>query len=239
MKSLDSIVTLRRWINRIRRPAPPSILRRTSPLSDVWGFNRGTPVDRYYIECFLEGQRRDITGRILEVKNHEYALRYGTGVTQVDVLDIDPSNREATLIADLAIENQLPIAVFDCFILTQTLHLIFDIESAIRNAYRLLHPGGVLLATLPSVSRIAADAPEDCWRLTLPSCMRLFSASFGTANTTVKSYGNLTTCVAFLQGMAHEELSRKELAINDPAFPLIIAVRAVKATESEVTSREQ
>ena len=67
MKSLDSIVTLRRWIARIRRPALPGIFRRTSPLSDVWGFDRGTPVDRYYIECFLEGQRRDITGRILEV----------------------------------------------------------------------------------------------------------------------------------------------------------------------------
>ena len=222
-------MTLRQWITRIRRPAPLRIFRRTSPLSAVWGFDRGTPVDRYYIESFLDGHRRDITGRTLEVADSEYTNRYGTGVTQSDVLDIDPSNKQATLIADLSVDDQLPISAFDCFILTQTLHLIFDIESAIRNAYRLLRPGGVLLATLPSVSRIAPDAIEDCWRLTVPSCTRLFAELFDAESTTVISYGNLMACVAFLEGMAYEELSHKELAKIDDAFPLIIGVRAVKA----------
>ncbi len=222
-------MTIRQWARRVRRPALPGIFRRSSPLSASWGFDRGTPVDRYYIERFLEVHRRDIAGRTLEVADSEYTNRYGTGVTKSDVLDIDPSNKEATLIADLSMADQIPPATFDCFILTQTLHLIFDIESAIGNAYRLLRPGGVLLATVPSVSRIAAEANEDCWRMTVPSCARLFAKSFGAENTTVRSYGSLLTCIAFLQGMAYEELSHKELAINDDAFPLIIGVRAVKA----------
>ena len=221
-------MTIRQWVRRIRRPALPRIFRRTSPLSASWGFDRGTPVDRYYIERFLEVHRRDIAGRTLEVADSEYTNRYGTGVTKSDVLDIDPSNKQATLIADLSVGNQLPISAFDCFILTQTLHLIFDIESAVGNAYRLLRPGGVLLATVPSVSRIAVEASEDCWRLTVTSCTRLFAKSFGAENTTVKSYGNVMTCVAFLQGMASEELSHRELAKNDEAFPLVIGVRAVK-----------
>ena len=222
-------MTLRQWITRIRRPAPLRIFRRTSPLSAVWGFDRGTPVDRYYIESFLEENRRDIAGRILEVAGSEYTIKFGTGVTQAEVLDIDPSNKLATLVADLSVANQIPPSAFDCFILTQTLQFIFDIESAIENAYRLLRPGGVLLATLPSVSRIAPEAVEDCWRLTVPSCTRLFAKSFGERNISVVSYGNVLTCVAFLQGMAYEELSQKELAKIDDAFPLIIAVRAVKA----------
>jgi SAM-dependent methyltransferase len=221
-------MSLRQLIARVRRPAPLRIFRRTSPLSAVWGFDRGTPVDRFYIAKFLEGYRQDIAGRTLEVADSEYTDRYGTGVTQSDVLDIAPSNKLATLIADLSVADQIPQSAFDCFILTQTLHLIFDIESAIANAYRLLHPGGVLLATVPSVSRIAPEASEDCWRLTVPSCTRLFAKSFGEENTTVRSYGSLVTCIAFLEGMACEELTHNEMAKSDPDFPLIIGVRAVK-----------
>lgn len=207
----------------------PGIFRRTSPLSAVWGFDRGTPVDRYYIEKFLKGYRQDITGRTLEVADTQYTNQFGTGVTRADVLDIDRSNKEATLIADLSAPDQIPSSVFDCFILTQTLHLIYDIKSAIENAYRLLRPGGVLLATVPSVSRIASDEIEDCWRFTVASCSRLFAESFGAENTTVQNFGNMATCVAFLRGMAYEELSKKELAKIDDAFPLVVCVRAVKA----------
>jgi len=222
-------MTLRQWITRVRRPAPLRIFRRTSPLSAVWGFDRGTPVDRYYVRTFLKENRRDIAGRVLEVADSEYTIMYGTGVTQADVLDINPSNKLATLVADLTVADRIPSAAFDCFILTQTLQFIFDIESAIANAYRLLRPGGVLLATVPSVSRIAPEEPADYWRLTVPSCTRLFAKSFGGENISVTSYGNVMTCVAFLQGMAYGELSRSELAKKDDAFPLIIGVRAVKA----------
>ena len=39
---------------RLRRPdaQPGSNLRRLTLLSANWGFDRGTPVDRYYIEVF-------------------------------------------------------------------------------------------------------------------------------------------------------------------------------------------
>jgi len=205
------------------------LFRRTSPLSDDWGWDRGTPVDRYYIESFLEEYRQDIVGRILEVKDSGYTRQYGTAVTQSDVLDIDSSNKEATLIADLSAADGLPSMTFDCFILTQTLQYIYDARAAIDNAHRLLRPGGVLLVTVPSASRIDRNCSGDYWRYTAVSCSRLFAESFGAENTTVKSYGNVLTCVAFLEGMAHEELSVQELAKTDEAFPLIIGVRAVKA----------
>ena len=125
--------------------------------------------------------------------------------------------------------EQIPTAAFDCFILTQTLQFIYDAKAAIENAHRLLRPGGVLLATVPSVSRIDPESGSDHWRFTAASCRQLFAESFGVENTTVRSFGSLLTCVAFLQGMAYQELSHKELTRNDDAFPLIIAVRAVKA----------
>jgi hypothetical protein len=215
-------------LRRILHPAGMGIFRRTSPVSTDWGFDRGTPVDRYYIEGFLHDNQADIRGRVLEIKDSAYSERFGSSVSQFEVLDIDSSNPEATIIADLSRPDGLPSEAFDCFILTQTLQSIFNTRSTIENAYRLLRPNGALLVTVPSLSRIVTDTPDDFWRFTVASCTRLFGDVFGTENVTVKSYGNVLTCCAFLQGMAHEELSESKLSKNDDLFPLIIAVRAVK-----------
>jgi ubiquinone/menaquinone biosynthesis C-methylase UbiE len=112
--------------------------------------------------------------------------------------------------------------------MTQTLQFIYDTRAAIRHAYRILRPRGVLLVTVPSVSRIDSDYTADYWRYTAPSCTRLFEEAFGRENTTVRSYGNVLTCISFLTGLATEELSRRELEKTDKIFPLIIGVRAVK-----------
>ena len=52
-------------------------LRRLAPFSRVFGYDRGTPVNRYYIEGFLARNSDDIRGRVLEVGDDTYARRYG------------------------------------------------------------------------------------------------------------------------------------------------------------------
>ena len=42
-------------------------LRRLQPFSTVFGSDRGTCIDRYYIERFLAANSSDIHGRVLEV----------------------------------------------------------------------------------------------------------------------------------------------------------------------------
>jgi hypothetical protein len=194
-----------------------------------WGFDRGTPVDRYYIERFLDEHRRDIRGRVLEVKDSCYTNQYGTEVEHCDVLDIDLKNPCATIIADLAAADGLPSHTYDCFILTQTLQLIYEAHAAVSHAHRLLRSGGVLLVTVPSVSRIVfAHEGTDYWRFTVASCLAIFGEVFGAEQVTVRSYGNVLAAIAFLTGMAYEELSHRELEAHDDDFPVIIAVRAVK-----------
>jgi SAM-dependent methyltransferase len=220
---------LRQRVRRLLRPARLGVLHRTSPLSDVWGFDRGTPIDRHYIESFLAGHRGDVRGRVLEVQDSGYTDRFGSGVERRDVLDVDPKNPKATLVADLAAADALPSEAFDCFILTQTLHLIYDARSALRHACRVLRPGGVLLATLPAVSRVSRGAAaSDYWRFTPASASALFGEVFGPERIAVRSYGNVLAGVAFLAGMAREELSPRELEARDEHFPVIVAVRAVK-----------
>lgn len=216
-------------LRRMRYPAYLGTLRRTSPLSNTWGYDRGTPIDRYYIERFLAQHRSDIRGRVLEVKDNPYTRRFGEGVKRSDILDVDPTNPHATIIADLAVADSVPSDSFDCFVLTQTLQFIYDTRAALRNAHRILRPGGVLLATVPVVSRIDRSLKSaDYWRFTVASCRQLFSEEFGAEQTAVRSYGNVLTGLAFLTGMAYEELSRRELEAHDEYFPLVVAIRAVK-----------
>jgi SAM-dependent methyltransferase len=220
-----------RRLRRMYRPARLGSLRRMKPLSECWGVDRGTPVDRYYIERFLAANRDAIRGKVLEVRDSRYALKFGGAVEAVEVLDIDPDNPLATIVADLAAADSIPDEVFDCIILTQTLQYIFDTRAAVRHLHRILRPAGSLLVTVPALSKMYTRRPEtDYWRYTPSSIRTLLTQAFGAERVTVVSFGNLTSAIAFLAGMAAEELRARELEHHDPDFPLIIAARCVKAS---------
>jgi hypothetical protein len=221
---------MRQRLRRLVRPAFMGSLRRTTPLSPNWGFDRGSPVDRYYIEKFLQDHAHDIRGRVLEMKDSGYTERFGKRVVHCDVLDIDPANSRASMRADLANADHLASDQFDCFVLTQTLQFIFDTRSAIRHACRLVRSGGTLLVTVPAVSRIERSGgfQTDYWRFTVASCSLLFAEVLPSSHVTVRSYGNVLSSIAFLAGMAAEELSPRELDVHDQFFPLIVTIRATK-----------
>lgn len=116
-----------------RRPVRLGSLRRTTPVSDHWGYDRGTPIDRYYIESFLNEHRADVRGACVEVRDTRYTDRFGSSVTRADVLDVDAGNPHATIVVDLADTAAAPSERFDCFILTQTL------QARLRRARGALH----------------------------------------------------------------------------------------------------
>ena len=208
-------------------------LRRVSPVSPVWGLDRGKPLDRVYIERFLEQHKGDIRGAVLEVKDAGYTRAFGDDrVTSHDVVDIDARNPHATIVADLARADGVPAESFDCFIMTQTLHIIYDIPAVLSQAYRLLKPGGVLLCTLPSVSRISYEdgglEGGDFWRFTEAAARAAFMEHFPPEAVEVTSHGNLKMCAAFLHGLSDADLPAGTLDEADPWHPLVCCVRAVK-----------
>ena len=206
-------------------------LRRTTPIGVGWGFRRGLPIDRVYIEAFLEECRPDIRGRVLEVGGSKYTRRYGSSVTRADVLDIDPGNAHATVVGDLTSLPDLPDASYDCIILTQVLQYLPDVLTALRTVERLLSSGGVLLATVPGITKVSASEDArfgDWWRFTSRSAGHLVGEAFGSEDITVRSFGNVQTAAAFLYGLAREDLEPRVFTVHDPLFEVVIAVRAVK-----------
>jgi glycosyltransferase involved in cell wall biosynthesis len=202
---------------------------RTTPISSEWGADRGRCIDRYYIEQFLEARATDIRGNVLEVHHNDYTKRYGADrIRKSDVIDIDPTNPRATVIADLRSADVIPPQTYDCLILTQTLHVIYDVRAVLRECTRILKPAGVLLATLPFASRLAPEqGPDgDFWRFTASAARRLFEEFFAPDRIDVQSYGNVLVNIAFLYGLACHELTEREFETHDPYFPVVIGVRA-------------
>jgi SAM-dependent methyltransferase len=207
-------------------------LRRVTPFSRRFGYDRGTPIDRVYIEGFLDRNSGDIKGRVLEIGDNSYTLRFGgTGVRRSDVLHVDRGNPHATIVGDLADGTGLPEEAFDCIVLTQTLHLIHDLPRAALNLHRMLRPGGVLLATVPGVSSVDRGQWGSSWHwsFTPLSLERLLAERFGPAGLRIECHGNLLAAAGFLYGLAAEELTPGELAARDDCYPVIVAARAVKA----------
>ena len=212
-------------------------LRRTAPISPVWGLDRGMPLDRYYIHRFLDRHRSDIRGRVLEVKDSGYARAFGSDrVTACDVLDVNPANTHATVVADLSRADAIANETYDCFILTQTLGVIYDVAGSVRHAVRVLKPGGVLLCTLPAAGRISPEEglDGDYWRFTEASVRRLFADVLPPGSFEVNGHGNVLACTAFLYGLAPHELSADELDAVDPYFPVVYTVRAVKPPTADI-----
>jgi hypothetical protein len=229
---------LARW--RVRPPVGwvrLGSLNRVTPISRAFGFDRGTPIDRYYIERFLSEHAADIRGRVLEVGGDEYMRRFGgERVTLREVLHVSPGNPQATLMGSLETGQGLAGREYDCLILTQTLHCIYDMRAAVRTLRRVLAPGGVALVTLPGISQISrydADRWGDYWRLTPMAARRLFEESFTHEHIDLRVYGNVLTATAFLQGMALEDLPRHALEHDDADYPLILCLRVSQGAARE------
>ena len=218
---------LRRRARDPRLPVLPP-----EPVSREFGFERGRPIDRWYIERFLRDHAGDVRGRVLEVAESTYTQWYGDGaVTGSDVLYAASGNADATIVGDLVSGEGIPEGAFDCFICTQTLQFIADVGAAVAGTRRTLAPGGVLLATLPGmsqISRVDDEAWGDWWRFTARGVERLFAEAYGAANVEVRRHGNVQSAAAFLYGLAAEDLDAADLEREDPDYHLLMTVRAVR-----------
>jgi SAM-dependent methyltransferase len=220
------------------RPAPPSArervgLRALEPVSRQFGADRGRPVDRFYIERFLAGRSADVRGRVLEIYEDTYTQWYGAGrVTRSDVLHKGEHNPAATLYGDLASGEGLGPELdgaFDCFILTQTLLLVWDVPAALATARRLLRPGGVLLVSVPGSPRSPCrTAPSTATggaspRAACGACSRTPSPRRRRGRGPRQRPGRQRLPLR----PAVEDLTEAELAHRDPAYELLITARAV------------
>jgi SAM-dependent methyltransferase len=216
-----------------RRSRPPKLgdLRRVTPIDPNWGFERGTPIDRVYVERFIGSHAGDIRGRVLEIAAPDYTTAYGNDVEQVDIFMATEGSPQATIVGDLADAPHIPDDTFDCAIVTQTIQFIYDVRSVLDTLHRILAPGGVLLATVPGLTKISRIEDEqfgEWWHFTGRSVRRLAEEAFGEGRVDVTTYGNVLAAAGFLYGLAASDLDPQEIDVHDPLFEVVVGLRAVK-----------
>src|SRR5205085_10292985 len=203
-------------------------LRRPEPLTRSVGYDRGRPLDHYYINQFLQKLQDDISGHVVEIGDDRYTTRVGgERVSKSDILDQDHPDSSPTIVADLTNASHMPSNHFDCILVMQTLQFIYDVQAAVRTLHRILKPGGVVLASMPSLSPICRydmDRWGDYWRFTSAAVQRIFGDVFGDSKVQIEAHGNVLVATAFLYGMAADELTKEELDYKDRDYEALVTV---------------
>ena len=218
-------------------------LRRLRPFGN--GRQDHLSVIRYYWADFLEAHRADVRGRALEI-GETTTLRYygGAALTQADALDLAAHSPDVRVIADLARATAVAGEQYDCFLVQFTANVIYDIESALYHAIRLLKPGGVLLTNFWCTDFYFADgldmgtgAPLYMHWFFTPIQVEnlLLGLGLGRRDYTLEIYGNLLTKTAFLMNLPVRELTPDERDRRDPGQPLLICARIVRPAEWHTT----
>jgi hypothetical protein len=198
-------------------------LRRTTPFSSTFGFERGTPIDRHYLHRFLDANRALITGDVLEVQTNGYTQRFGQLVRRSATFDIVPSFNP-TYLCDLAhCDEVVPSAAFDCVLLPNTLQHLRELDRCLAQLRRIVRAGGALLASAAGLLPLTGDVP-DLWRFSPDGWRDKLSRAWPDAEVSVTGHGNCLAAVASQLGLAVEELTAPELDAYDPRFPVLTTI---------------
>jgi hypothetical protein len=142
-------------------------------------------------------------------------------MTRSHVADIFSGDSQTTLSADLCALRSLPPWSFDCIILAQTLQLLSERSVAFQNLWTSLRAERALLVTVPCISRIERKTPAtDFWRYTPKGLELLIARSCPDAKVVSKGRGNVLAAVAFVIGLASQDLTESELEAEAPLFRL-------------------
>ncbi len=234
----DSLLFLQEYLRRRCRKQNPLIESIANmpltPFSRRWGAERGKPIDRYYIEEFLEKHKDLIHGRVMEISDNAYTQKYGgENVGESVVLHVEGWGRDV-IKGNLESGEGIYDDWIDALILTQTLMFIYDTKKTVQNIYRMLKPGGIVLATVAGISQISryeADNWGDFYSFHEDAVKRIFGEVFGEENIQVECYGNVKTALSLLYGLCSEDLTEEDFAYRDMDYQVVIGVAAHKRKE--------
>lgn len=215
-----------RFLYRLQYPLISAISQmETDPISEQFGSERGTPIDRFYIDQFLMEHKDYIRGTVLEIEDSFYTKKFGGDhVEKSIVMDVSSSAPEITFNGNLETGEGIRDNIADCFILTQTLMYIYDLKMAVKNIYKCLKKNGVVLITCSGLSQNSQR------------CMDSYGAYYNFNEDVFKklfveeemevleigSFGNVKTVSAHINGLCCEDLTETDFVPNDKYYPLIV-----------------
>jgi SAM-dependent methyltransferase len=207
--------------------------KRTKPIDRNYGFARGTPIDRYYIEGFLGAESDNIHGIVLEFLDSKYTKRFGGDRVRLSevMCTANDKPRQRAIVGDLQKFGCLKLNRYNCIIATQVLQYMKRPKKALENLAAALKPGGVLLGTWAVATRTYGFERKRWPLMTTVTAAWLTWAleSCRYSEVAVEEHGNVLALTSFLWGLAVEDLNPTSLGLKDPDYPMILTFKAIKA----------
>lgn len=196
------------------------------PVSEQFATERGTPIDRYYIDIFLQHNSQYIKGEVLEIEDNTYTKKYGGNHYDSSiVMDVSSKDENIDFNANLETGEGIKESIADCFICTQTLMYIYDLQSVAQNIIKMLKPGGVALITCSGLSQNSRRCMESYgayWGFNEAALKRMFINIDGAEVIESGIYGNVKTVSAHINGLCIEDIDESDFKENDVCYPLIV-----------------
>jgi SAM-dependent methyltransferase len=198
---------------------------RSGPLCPMFGYSRGTPIDRYYLNDFVVSIKDTVVGRTLEIggRSGNRALYGFHRTTDYLTMDADP-NAEVDIIADAHDRLACPARSFDSIVIINVLEHCARPWEVVENMHTWLTPSGKVFCLVPTAQRVHS-IPKDYWRM-LPDALESLFHRYQILQ--LRGYGNLQTSSASLLGIAAEELEPKALSYRDSRYPVVTCIVAQK-----------
>ena len=212
---------LARPIRRLRTAKRPG-----EPVSRVFGLDRGTSLDRHWIEAYLAKHSNEASGMAIEVGGTDYLKRFFPRFSAHHLETVSDGTSNC-VITDLTRPDPPIIRAYDLMIATQVFNFIYETRTALRNAAALLKPGGVLIGSVGGISQISrydADRWGHYFSFTPQSWGRLLREAFDEVS--IESFGNVDTACAYLNGLCAEEIDPAVRDRHDPEYPVSICFKA-------------
>lgn len=199
--------------------------KRRFPLCRMFGFSRGTSIDRYYLSKFVSEIRPQVAGTVLEIggteRNRE--IYQFDRAAEYQVIDIAPGPG-VTYVGDVHNPMVIKPESLDTVVILNVLEHCHNPSAVVRNIHTWLRAGGQCFCLVPSAQRVHG-APKDYCRL-LPDGMQNLFQDFSQQKLYI--YGNLITTIATFMGISASELSSQELDDCHPDYPVATCIVAMK-----------
>jgi hypothetical protein len=102
------IKEISKLINKLKTPVNWYKLRRLKSILRVFGFKRGTPINRIYLELFLNFIKQYIQGVTCEIAEDIYSEKYVSNVEAYEIFYYTNNNPKVTIVGILTDINTLP-----------------------------------------------------------------------------------------------------------------------------------
>jgi hypothetical protein len=199
-------------------------LKRERPFCPHFGHFRGTPIDRYYLDRFIDEIRDEVKGVTLEIggsKGNKELYKFNNATTY---LTMDLGGPDLDIVGDAHDPNIIEEASLDTVVLFNVLEHCEQPWAVVDNIYRWLKPNGQVVCMVPNAQRVHR-VPFDYWRI-LPDALNSIFSRFPKRKLHV--YGNPVTVTASYYGIASEEFSREELDYYHENYPVANCIHAQK-----------